>query len=201
MLQELPKIQDFYKRQLLKHGPENPMALHWISKETQEIRFIALSLVGELEGRSVLDLGCGVGDLYGYFKKEDIRTHYTGWDISEEMITAAKNKYPEAKFEVKNIQIMQELPQFDYVLASGTMNVKINGHDAWVKMMIRSMFSAAKRGVGFNLLSISSPEKDDVFYYADPVQILSFCRTLTPYVSLRHDYLPGDFTVYMQKKI
>jgi hypothetical protein len=36
-------------------------------------------------------------------------------------------------------------------------------------------------------------------FYADPVEIVRFCRSLTPWVVLRHDYLAHDFTVYLYR--
>ena len=36
-------------------------------------------------------------------------------------------------------------------------------------------------------------------FYTDPLQTLAFCRTLTPWVTLRHDYHSRDFTIYMRK--
>jgi SAM-dependent methyltransferase len=201
MKESLEQIKSFYSSLLHQHGPDHPMALHWNSRHTQEIRFVMLSLIDDLEGRSVLDVGCGVGDLYGFLEQEKIKAKYAGWDISPEMIAAAKKKHPRGDFALNNIQFLEKPARFDYVLASGTMNVKISDHDRWVYEMIAVMFRTAGKGLGFNLLSNSSPEQDDTFYYADPERIFSYCRSLTPYVTLRHDYLPGDFTVYLYKSI
>ena len=35
--------------------------------------------------------------------------------------------------------------------------------------------------------------------YSDPSQVFRFCKSLSEWVVLRHDYLPHDFTIYMYK--
>ncbi len=47
---------------------------------------------------SVLDLGCGNGRFFELFKEKNI--YYTGLDKSEKLILKAKEKYPEADFEI-----------------------------------------------------------------------------------------------------
>jgi hypothetical protein len=53
--------------------------------------------------------------------------------------------------------------------------------------------------LAFNSLSNWANDQEANEFYADPVQVLNFCRELTPWVVLRHDYHPRDFTVYMYK--
>ena len=45
-------------------------ALGWKSDENQNIRFEILSQIGDMSGLSVLDLGCGHGDLCGYLGRK-----------------------------------------------------------------------------------------------------------------------------------
>lgn len=49
------------------------------------------------KGDRILDLGCGNGRLVELFKDKDVE--YIGVDSSEKLIEAAKNHYPEAKFQ------------------------------------------------------------------------------------------------------
>jgi len=51
-----------------------------------------------LSGEKVLDLGCGNGRYFEYFKEKNI--NYFGTDISEKLIEIAKRKYPQADFQV-----------------------------------------------------------------------------------------------------
>ncbi len=65
--------------------------------------------------------------------------------------------------------------------------------------MIEAMFNIARNAVAFNSLSAWAADKEDGEFYADPHEVLQFCRTVTPWVVLRHDYHSRDFTIYMYK--
>jgi len=88
---------------------------------------------------------------------------------------------------------------FDLVTANGIFYLL--GDEAWPTMqeIVRRMYAVAEHAVAFNSLSSWAEDKEAGEFYADPAEVLQFCRTLTPWVVLRHDYHPRDFTVYMYK--
>jgi len=48
---------------------------------------------------SVLDVGCGTGVLFKYFKEAGVlETNITGCDLSSQMLEKAKHNYPHAKY-------------------------------------------------------------------------------------------------------
>ncbi len=50
----------FYMKRLWIHNlPENQVG--WRSRENQELRFTDLTGIGDLKGKKILDLGCGLG--------------------------------------------------------------------------------------------------------------------------------------------
>jgi hypothetical protein len=63
--------------------------------------------------------------------------------------------------------------------------------------MVAAMFERARQAIAFNSLSRWAPDMDVNEFHADPVKVLAICRNLTPWVVLRHDYHPGDFSVYL----
>ena len=207
---------DYYQGLLASHG-ENYLALDWNSPESQKLRFQVLKEI-LIYGKkafniSLLDLGCGFGDLYGFLKSEGAlsRNHikYTGYDIFLNFVEIARKKYPDARFELKDILEEEHLPYFDYIFCSGVFNIRtadVEGHLEFVKNMLQRMYDLASCGVSINFLSegglpISNP--DDLnsgrYYYFKPDMILNFCRSIDGRYILRHDYHPGDFTVYLLK--
>ncbi|MDO8424812.1 MAG: class I SAM-dependent methyltransferase, partial [bacterium] len=52
------------------------------------------------EGEKVLDLGCGNGRYFEYFKEKKV--NYWGVDGSEKLIELAKKRYPGANFQIAN---------------------------------------------------------------------------------------------------
>jgi SAM-dependent methyltransferase len=185
---------------LAQYG-ENVKAVGWGSLESQRVRFQALSEIGELAGRSVLDVGCGLGDFYGFLREKTHLKDYLGMDINDNMIALARRKYPEAKFEVKDI--VEDSPDgaFDYVLASGIFGLKVPRWRGIMERIVSRMYELSRIGTGVNFLSkYTTGENDPSSYYADPAEILDFiCRHLSPRVVLRHDYKPNDFTLYIYK--
>ena len=75
-----------YEDRLNKYGV-SVKTMGWRNQKQQFLRFRILKEISEnLEGTSVLDIGCGFGDFYNYLKKNDINVKYTGFDISPKII-------------------------------------------------------------------------------------------------------------------
>jgi hypothetical protein len=63
----------------------------------------------------VLELGCATGDLIGNL----FPSRGVGVDISDEMITAAREKYPSIEFVCENAESYETDKVFDYIILSG----------------------------------------------------------------------------------
>ena len=69
-----------------------------------------------------------------------------------------------------------------------------------MEVLIKRLYELADHAVAFTSLSTWAMTQEPNEYYADPLETVRFCRTLTPWVALRHDYLPHDFAIYMYKR-
>jgi len=69
------------------------------------------------EDSSILEIGCGTGDIIGSFDKAS--RGLVGVDISDEMIKIAKDRYSEVKFYVAGFEDMVLERKFDYILIGG----------------------------------------------------------------------------------
>jgi len=90
---------------------------------------------------------------------------------------------------------------FDYVVASGLFYTYRSGGYRWMRAAIEAMWRHASCGLAFNSLSTWAPESDSTEFYADPREVLSLCRRLSPWVDLLHSYHPGDFTVHVLRNV
>lgn len=194
------RIISRYKERLQRYG-EDIKALASGTYERQQIRFEVLSAVGEMEGASVLDLGCGFGDFYEYLTNRGLKVDYTGYDICPDFVELASAKFPQAKFEVRDIQVEGILRQFDYIISSQTFNNRLMHEDNFelMKNIITRCFEAHQKGIAIDMMTSYVDFKDDHLYYYSPEEIFNFCKTLTKRVVLRHDYPLFEFTVYLYK--
>ena len=85
-------VIDYFKNLVLLHG-EDIRSLDWGGRSSQSQRFKVLYDVGINLESSVLDVGCGHGDFYGYLIRKGFCGNYSGVDLTPEMIVIAKNKY------------------------------------------------------------------------------------------------------------
>ena len=211
------KAQVAYYEDLLDQYGESYLALDWNSPESQKLRykvFKEILIYGKKASNlSVLDVGCGFGDLYGFFKAEGLlsrhRIKYTGFDISPKILGVARKKYPDAKFEQTDILEQRYLTGFDYIFCSGALNIRTTdagSHFEYVKSMLLRMYDLANSGVAVNFLSegaLPMSNLEDLnsgrYFYFKPEEILNFCRFISSCYILRHDYHPGDFTLYLLK--
>ena len=97
--------------------------------ERQIVRYEVLSQIGDLNNCSVLDVGCGFGDFYGFLLSKGLRVKYTGYDMNPNLIEVAKIKYPSAKFEIKDFFSEDVNEEFDYVVSSSAFNNKLQHMD------------------------------------------------------------------------
>jgi trans-aconitate methyltransferase len=70
------------------------------------------------KGARVLDLGCGPGNNITTIKSLDDSCHFTGIDLSEDLLGIAKMIHPSCTFINENLCSLECVEQYDTVLAS-----------------------------------------------------------------------------------
>ena len=177
-----------YSETLREYGPNDPRAVKWGTKQTQYFRFTILCDIADLTNATVVDLGCGLGDLYDYLLTQGFRGAYIGTDPNGDLLEAAKKKYPDARFQ-------DILPKGDYVLMSGLFNEEIPNRDQEIKKTLTEAFTAASKGIAYNGIC-----KAGGMATSDPAELFSWCvKNLTEFVTLRQDYRGGNFTLYLYR--
>lgn len=192
------RIQAFYQQSLGQFGHSDARSVRWGNLHDQQKRFAVLSQVMPLHGKSVLDVGSGLGDLYKYFLKQGIEVDYTGIDIVREFVEVSQAKYPQATFLHQDIFEVKQ--RYDVVICSGGLSFKVKDNLSYYQDMIRVMYGLAKQAVSFNMLDNRIHSDDDTYAAYSPLEIADFCDTVASRVQIVTDYLPQDFTIYMYKQ-
>ncbi|MDX8397741.1 MAG: class I SAM-dependent methyltransferase [Mariprofundaceae bacterium] len=189
-------------RSSLNHHGYSPNALFWSSRGIQKTRFKVLSEIGVHSGDSLLDVGCGFGDLFNWLGSHDLATDYTGLDLSQEILDKAIEVNPQLHLlHGELFDFDWPMQSFDWVFLSGTLNWNLDDKGAYARRVITRMFELCRHGVAFNMLDIrklNTTALGDLFAY-DPDDILDFCQGLSDDCQLRSGYLDNDFTVYMKR--
>lgn len=187
----------YYNSQFHIYGYD-PRSLGW-HKGSQAIRFENLTMIGDLDGCSVLDVGCGFGDLYDYLKKSGIEVQYLGVDINRNFIRTARETFPDAKFLEADFEEGLIRGKFDWAFASGIFNLKIDDNLSFIEHILRKMYKICKKGLAADFLNAKNTLKGTGLYYQDPEELLELCRGISSRVEVRSDYLPSDICVYLYK--
>lgn len=93
-----------------------------------------IELLAPKKGESILDLGCGTGDLAK--KLFDAGVNLVGVDYSPNMILEAKSKYPAINFNVADATNLEFNHEFDGVFSNATLH--------WVKPPQQALHSIYK---------------------------------------------------------
>jgi trans-aconitate 2-methyltransferase len=73
------------------------------------------------EVRHAVDLGCGPGNSTEVLAEHFPKAIVTGMDSSEDMVAAARQRLPEMRFELANIETWNPEKQFDVILANASL--------------------------------------------------------------------------------
>ncbi len=202
----------FYLQRLEKHDIHSPESVGW-SEYLQYRLFEKISVIlDDLEddrSYSLLDVGAGLGDYSSFLDMEKYTNiEYYGIDIIQKMVESASHKYPQKKFYTANFLDNSITRKFDFLISSGSLNVKSNNddaiHAAYIEKFIFKMYNLANYACSFNLLLKAGKmffnESDKLFYYADIDHIKSFCDTMADRVEVDYSELDYIFTIRLYKK-
>ena len=189
-----------YRKRWLEFGYD-PRTLGW-NKDCQWVRFEAV-----FEGlrpedfASILDVGCGFGDLLVYLRGGGWTGRYIGVDLVPELIDEARRLHTDdtlAEFACQDIAGFHPTQPVDLAVAIGAFNHKIvAGNLNFIGEAIEMMWGFSKRAVVCDFLSMfSDPERrEPTLYYAEPGEILAIARHYSRRVMIHHAYMPFEFQV------
>jgi SAM-dependent methyltransferase len=179
----------------------------WNSPDAQALRFDVMIGLVDLEGRAVLDVGCGHGDFAARLIERRVSfARFVGVDAVTEMVEAARARRLERCEFICGDAVADPAVlgsgEPDFVCISGTLNTM---EEQTARRLVGSAFAAASRAVVFNFLSsLDHPRFADrdpaPARRFDPLHWLDFALGLSTRVTFTQAYLDGhDATILVEK--
>jgi SAM-dependent methyltransferase len=181
-------------------------ALGYGRRASQERRFCVVAELGDLHGASLLDVGCGFGDLLAWLRARGIFPRYTGLDLTAAMVERCRQRFQQdsasgdARFIVGDALSFQPEGTYDYVVASGLFGYAARDTRVRVRPTLERLFGMTGIGLAVNFLSAWAPARSRGRLYVQPADLLQYALRLTPAVRLDHSYMPNDFTLSLYRK-
>jgi cyclopropane fatty-acyl-phospholipid synthase-like methyltransferase len=166
-------------------------AVGWLSDERQRLRFDKLTAGLELDGKKILDFGCGLGAFCGYLQDNACEVEYVGIDLLDSYLKKAKQSYPNAKFLKASVLDLNE--EFDYVFSSGVY--AFCSKELFFEYVKKSL-SISKTAYHFNMLVDASTRG---YFKFSKSELLSFLEKLGVEYWHESGYLDNDVTVWLSK--
>jgi ubiquinone/menaquinone biosynthesis C-methylase UbiE len=188
-------IKTHYLPRLKKYS-RNHEVLDWESREAQIARFEALLSLIDLNGLSLLDVGCGMGDLYGLLKKRKMKTRYTGVDLLPEMIDRARESHKGGEFLVGDAfdGNLFAPKSFDVVYCAGVFNLVMGDNWEFFLKGLEIFLRTACKAVVISLLDDASSSPEDRYFYFNRNKVLAALCQKSLKITLAESYLNNDFT-------
>ena len=184
--------------------------LGWGSKEQQEFRFAEVLKRLDAKGKSILDIGCGFGDLFNFMKSCSFDfDKYIGWDITPDFIE--NPLITDKSVELKVWNIAEEQPSTtvaDIGIMLGLLNWNWKNEEKnydYSMKVIRNAFEAVNDVLVIDFLSTNYDPNyslEDIVFYHNPSMIINKALEITPNVELVHSYEPipqKEFLLYLYK--
>ena len=192
---------NFYSRMHASFGP-SAQGLGWGTKDLQVLRFEALSRVWDFRDRTVLDVGCGICDLYEYLIPKGVN-RYIGIDFVEAYCRYARGRFSGSSIEIihRDLYSSQPLPSCDIALVSGTFNVMNSESEdenySAIKSVMGRLKVACNIGFSINFLSDATTFRDRNLFYANSEKVLSIARGVSRRLLISHFEFPFEYTLHI----
>lgn len=195
------KIVDRYTQRFEEFGVDL-RALNPGSEDHYRLQHAVHAAAGPMNGKTVLDIGCGLGHYYEFLRGQDCDVDYIGYDLVPAFIESNKQRFPQAHFEVRDVSRDGIAHEADYIVMCQVFNNRysdVSNADV-VKATVSAAFASARSCVSVDMLSKYVNYEDPRLNYFNPEEMFTHGKSLSPYVLLRHDYLPFHFTLLLYKR-
>lgn len=195
--------------QMLQRLFSDPTIIGYSDRNEQAIVYANVLPKEYTANDTILDVGCGIGDLYAYIEEvqQISNPKYTGVDYNPNMIMLAKKKFIDISNKFYHVDLL-DIPQdggwkHDWVVAVCAFNIAIQDDmDTYIKTAIDTMYKLANKGVSFNCLSKLNGQADDyegAFIAHNPEKLFKHVLDTYGKVTINHSYMDSDYTITIYK--
>jgi len=201
---DLREVESYYIEKLREFGG-NAKGMDWKNEDTQYLRFEMISrYINFSRIPSILDVGCGNSEYLNFCNKKSLSCKYNGLDIIPEMVKLSNERYDKIVAKQGDLESIQGTEKYDYVIASGTFNAKLNATEGeWREYFFRNlkiMFDLSETGMVFNCMSHHVDYRYDRLFYLSDAEISNFIvsRLSKKYI-IDHSYPLFEMTIAVFK--
>jgi len=182
---------------------KSPLPIGYESVQEQKFLYSNLFAGFNPTTDSLLDIGAGRGDLFGFITNfyQIESFNYTGIERNPVLCDIGYQKYG---LTLTNGDFQKHpLPKNDWVVAAGTFfGRRTTSEPGDMQLLlddIRHMYNAANTGVVFNILSPINNEIQEGRFYVHPGLMLDMLIEDYGYVTIKHNYSQTVYTVTIYK--
>lgn len=189
------EVLAFYRAAFQTHGRREE-ALNW-SKHKQTERFAALCRGVEDGPATLLDYGCGFGDLALWLHHHRPSIVYTGADALAEFIASNREHLPQTRFLTVGSPAELDAP-FDHVVCCGVFNIDTGADQHWnyVQEMLAGLFAKTRVALHVDFLAHDVDWRQDRAYHQDIAALVQFVETrLSRRYTLDRSYMPYEYCI------
>jgi SAM-dependent methyltransferase len=196
------RVADVYGKAFRQHGRSVGSLL--IPKGRQNERFAIHASAMHGRGFSVLDFGCGFGDLKTFLDGRFEGVSYTGVDLMADFIQECQIIHG-AGADFRQISSVTDIvQQFDYVIVCGTFNTLYadtrEKHWEGVRAILRHLFALTRRVLSFDFMTDAVDYQAAGAFHLSPLEAYRFAsQELSPRAVLNQSYMPYEYAVATYK--
>lgn len=194
------KTAELYNKRFENFG-NNLKTVGWGNKKDQLLRFEVLFRNLNPIGKTILDVGCGLGHLVDFLvDKTDNNFQYTGIDIAENLVDEARKNYESKNIKFINGDVFSIEDKFDIVVVSGAFSHKTYNIIDYTYKSIKKMYNISSESVCINFLSkyVDYELEKNQHYY--PQELYSEIKKYCDKIVIIDDYPLYEFTLQLKKK-
>ena len=153
--------------------------------------------------KTLLDYGCGFGDLYGYLLSENLSLSYYGIDVIDEFIAQARIKYPNGNFKL--VKPLENLDiKVDSICSLGTFNYLYSENEKQHFLLIKKIIKQLWSNINVNLILDFQSEfvdfKQPKAYHQKLDILLNFVnKEISRRYVVDYSYMPYEFNICIFK--